>query len=132
MKKFLPALALIFLMVTVVSCASSIKSFSENYSETVTAVKDFSVITSKDWLFGSGVIRGALPTEVLPSWVYDELDKVDEWFTSSNDLTDSQLGYIVGIRLRLAGPIIKAAINQYAPGILSIAEVSAVLAFIGL
>lgn len=113
-------------------CASSIQSISGSYAQTSVAVKDFAKISANDWLFGSGIIQGALPESALPSWVFEEMRKVDSWFETEGDLCEHQLGYIVGLRIRLAGPLIRAAVEQYAPGILLISEVTAVLAFVGL
>jgi hypothetical protein len=114
------------------ACASNIQDITDKYTSSSLAVKQFAKITSQDWLFGSGIIQGALQEPMLPKWVFEELQKVDKWFLDGKELNDWELGYLVGLRIRLAAPIIKAAIEQYAPGILSITEVGAVLAFIGL
>jgi len=113
-----------------VGCAGSIQEISKNYSESSQAVKEFAKISVQDWLFGSGIIQGALEQDKLPSWVFAELKKIDKW-VKTGDLTEFQHGYIVGIRLRMASPIIKAAIEQYAPGLLNIREVITVLSFLG-
>ena len=112
-------------------CAGSITHISDNYAQTSVAAKDFALLTSKDWLFGSGIIRGTIPKDALPAWVFSELDKVDAWF-GQGELTELQLGYIVGLRLRMTGPVLEAAIRQHAPGILMYPEVLMVLQFIGL
>ena len=130
-KKHRISLVLVAVMV-LTGCASNIQDLTSKYTSSVTAVKEFSKISSKDWLFGSGIIQGAIDQSLLPKWVFDELQKVDSWMLENRELTEWELGYMVGIRLRLAAPVIKAAIEQYAPGILSITEVGAVLAFIGL
>jgi len=132
MKTKIKLLLITALVLAVMGCAHGINTISENYAETSQAVKDFAKISAQDWLFGSGVIQGALPEDNLPSWVYDELQKVDAWCESGEVLTEHQLGYTVGLRLRLAGPIIRAAIEQYAPVLLNIPEVVLVLSFIGL
>lgn len=129
MKKLLILLAVGILLS---GCANSIKNISENYAETMDAVKNIADISAKDWLFGSGIIQAAIPAAAVPAWVINELKKVDSWFIEKKDLSEFEIGYIVGLRLRLAGPVIVAAIRQYAPGILSIAQVSMVFAFIGL
>lgn len=120
------------LLLILPACASNMQDINQSYSEAMIEVKQFARISAQDWLFGSGILQGALPDTALPMWVFEELRKIDAWFLLGEELTDWQLGYIVGIRLRMATPVIKAAIEQYAPGILGIAEVSAVLAFIGL
>lgn len=125
-------LFLVILAIGLSSCAASIQSMNDKYSESSTTLKQFARITAQDWLFGSGIIQGALQEPMLPAWVFNELKKVDAWFIEGKDLTDWEMGYIVGLRLRLAAPVVKAAIEQYAPGILAYTEVGAVLAFIGL
>jgi hypothetical protein len=131
MKKALVIVVLVS-MVGLAGCASSITSLNDRYTESSVALKQFAKITAQDWLFGSGIIQGALQEPMLPAWVFTELQKVDSWFIEGKDLTDWEMGYIVGVRLRLAAPVIRAAIEQYAPGILAYTEVGAVLAFIGL
>jgi len=129
-KQLIPIM-LIMTSLFCIGCAGSIADISQNYAANSVAVKDFALIASKDWLFGSGIIRGAIPQEAVPAWVFAELDKVDAWF-GQGELTEKQLGYIVGLRLRMTGPILKAAIKQHAPGILAYREVLAALSFVGL
>uniref|UniRef100_A0A6M3L3Z2 Lipoprotein n=1 Tax=viral metagenome TaxID=1070528 RepID=A0A6M3L3Z2_9ZZZZ len=123
---------IIILCLSLAGCAGAVKDIGKDYAAASKELKQFAKITSADWLFGSGIIRGAIPEDALPKWVVSELDKIDAWFEAHTSLTDKQLGYILGVRIRMAAPVIKAAIQQYAPGILSIAEVATVLAFIGL
>ena len=125
-------LATLVIAVSLFGCAGDLQKISQNYAESAAEVKNFAKISSQDWLFGSGIIQGALDQRVLPVWIFDELKKVDGWFQDNAELTEWQLGYMVGVRIRMASPIIKAAIEQYAPGILNIAQVASVLAFIGL
>ena len=127
LKQILPTFCLLFC----IGCAGSITHISDNYAKTSAAVKDFALLTSKDWQFGSGIIRGAIPQDALPAWVFTELDKVDAWF-GQGELNELQLGYIVGLRLRMAGPILEAAIRQHAPGLLLYPQVIAVLQFVRL
>jgi len=132
MVRKLAAITIILMLCAVLGCAGSINKASESYTETSAAVKNFAAITAKDWLFGSGVIQGAIPESAVPAWVFDELRMVDAWIEAGEELTDQELGYIVGLRIRLTGPIVKAAIDQYAPALLGIKEVGMVLSFIGL
>ena len=125
-------LLLVLLCLGLMGCATDINKITDNYAESSAAVKLFAKVTAADWLFGSGIIQGALPEDAVPAWVFAELRKVDEWFEAGEPLTETQLGYMVGVRLRLAGPIIESAIKVYAPGIMGIAQVTTVLAFLGL
>ena len=129
MRKLLLVLMCLGLMA---GCATDINKITGNYADSSAAVKEFAKVTAADWLFGSGIIQGALPEDAVPAWVFAELRKVDAWFEAGEPLTETQLGYMVGVRLRLAGPIIESAIKVYAPGIMGIAQVTTVLAFLGL
>jgi hypothetical protein len=133
MKKLFIIIALAGL-VACAGCATQIKDMAQNYGDASAELKNFARISAQDWLFGSGIIQGAVPQDAMPAWFFDELEKVDAWFEDNPkaELTEHQIGYIVGVRIRMAGPLIRAAIEQYAPGILTITEVGAVLAFIGL
>ncbi len=127
--KLIPIILATSLLFT--GCAGNITHISDNYAKTSVAAKDFALLTSKDWLFGSGIVRGAIPHDALPAWVFSEMDKVDAWF-GQGELTELQLGYVVGLKLRMTGPILEAAIRQHAPGILIYPEVLMVLQFVGL
>ena len=74
-------------------------------------------------------------------WIIDTLQEINVWFLDENlkeienpTLNSWQLGYILGKRASLTGPVFKLMIEQYAPGIfnLNILEVGAFLAFLGL
>jgi len=133
MKKVFMIIALAG-VVACVGCATQIKDVAKNYGAASEELKNFARISAQDWLFGSGIIQGAVPEDAMPAWFFEELKKVDAWFEENPkaELTEAQIGYTVGLRFRMAGPLIKAAIEQYAPGILNITEVGAVLGFIGL
>lgn len=125
-------LAVLILALTFSACATSIADWSGDYQAMSKEVKTFARISADDWLFGSGIIQGALPEDALPAWVFTELKTVDKWCEEGRDLTEHELGYMVGVRFRLAGPIIKTAIEQYAPGVMNVTEVLTVLSFLGL
>jgi len=114
-------------------CATSIKDMSVDYTDSSTAIREFAKISAADWQMGTGIIMGALGKEALPSWVYTEIGMVNMFIESygADELDDYMLGYMFGLRLRLASPIIRAAIEQYAPGIMDIKEVIGVLTFLG-
>ncbi|KKL21645.1 hypothetical protein LCGC14_2443400, partial [marine sediment metagenome] len=86
------------------------------------------------WDLRSGIIRGALDESNAPAWVFAELDRVDAYLSDKDvaNLTDKQKGEMVGLMVRLSGPVFRAAIQQYAPGLLNVANVLPVLAFLGL
>ena len=131
MKRLIWLLIIAFLFLP--GCATSIAKISKDYSESSDALRGFAAISAKDWMFGSGMIRGAIDPDMLPIWVNEAFDEIDKWFEDNQgELTDYQQGYLLGLRARLSTPIIQAAIEQYAPGLLNIKEVISVLAFIGL
>ena len=129
MKK-LTGLLVLLLMFS--GCAKSITKLSMDYKTSSDAIREFATITAEDWEFGTGMIIGALGTKVLPVWVYEELATVSRAFDSdTEEIDDYILGYMIGLRFRLATPIIEAAIEKYAPGLMQIREVLAVLTFLG-
>ncbi|MBU2051325.1 MAG: hypothetical protein KKH61_20450, partial [Gammaproteobacteria bacterium] len=123
-------LILLSLIILMSGCAASIRDLTADYQESSSAVREFATITAEDWKLGTGIILGAIDKSLLPSWVEEEIlamnAKID-----AGPLNDFDLGYMVGLRLRLGSPILKAAIEQYAPGILGIKEVASVLSFLG-
>jgi hypothetical protein len=129
MKKRL--ICVCFIGLFLAGCATSIKDINENYGAMSSEIKAFADLTAQDWLFGSGIIQGALPEDAVPKWVFDELRKVDAW-AEAGGFTEAQLGYMIGVRFRLAGPVVKAAMEVYAPALLGVNEVASVLAFLGL
>lgn len=127
------------LLLSLTACTGSIQNATKNYSESSVAIKEFARISAQDWLLGSGIIQEALKGRPETEWIIEDLKIIDAWFfdADGNEITDPklnslQIGKIVGAKLRLAGPVTIAAIEQFAPGILAYAEVGAVLAFIGL
>lgn len=119
------------LLISTLGCAPTINSLVDTYSQDVAAVRNFAGITAKDWLFGSGMVAGLVPRQAMPEWFWDELQRVDEW-AEAGEFSDWQLGYITTLRLRLFGPLSRAAIESYAPGVLGIREIGMVLGFVGL
>ena len=134
--------AIILLFVFSIGCAGttqSMKEFSVNYQENSAAFRELAQITAKDWLIGSGALTALLEGKPNAAWVIEALQAVNVWFYDEdmkeieNPVLDSwQLGYILGKRASLTGPVFRLMLEQYAPGIFSILEVGAFLAFLGL
>ncbi len=127
------------------SCSSfqkqSIDQFTKDYRSSSDSVRALAQTTSRDWVLGAGLIMGAMSEDQLPSWVYKELINVTTWFISpeiatefntDTELNDYQLGYIVGLRFRLFGPIVRGFIELYVPNLLQVAEVASFLMFFGM
>lgn len=71
------------------------------------------------WKINSGFIRGALgdrinkmPAEIVKAM--DELDKISE----QTEWNDFELGYSLGVRVRLLGDLILNCLKVYAPDVL--------------
>ena len=97
-----------------------------------------------DWPKASGAIRGGVGIENLPKSVIDDMDEIDGWFKDENGewiddeklatlkLNTFQRWYITGVRAGHTGPVLRALVNLYAPGILSSPEMLSALVFLGL
>ncbi|NQT04174.1 MAG: hypothetical protein HQ580_19265 [Planctomycetes bacterium] len=135
MKKYFIAifLALFLLM----GCATTNTNPLEGISKKLTPVVE---TLSSDWPKASGLIRGAIGTDNLPKSVVDQLDEIDSWWKDGDEwktaeeiqLSTYQKWYIAGVRVGHTGPVLRAMIMQYAPGLLSFSEVGTALAFLGL
>ncbi len=139
-KKLMVISMMLAFLVSGCASAKSIKDFSKNYVENVQAVKDFAKISADDWLFGSGLLAGALSGVPNAEWIAEELEKIDKMFEDAEgniiqdrEFNDWELGYIMGVRARLMSPVASALIRYYLPSpLLQIAEVGIVLGFLGL
>lgn len=118
MKKYLIFILIPFL----VSCTSLQKS-AIKVSEVDLKNAEASRIAGKNllstWKLNSGFIRGTLgdrlnqfPHEAVKAM--DELDKLAE----KTELTDFDLGYSLGARVRLLGEMVVQAIQHYFPKLL--------------
>ena len=122
MKRLLAILPLIIF----IGCAGNIRDFTATYSEMSLEAKEFAYVSAEDWLFASGAMAAFVPAGELPSWVNEEIEKVNGWFESGEKLTDYHYGYILALRIRLAEPQVLAVLETYTPSILRI------LALVGL
>jgi hypothetical protein len=140
MKKLITVLLMLFF---VAGCSAvttqSMKDFSVNYKENSVAFRELAQITAQDWLIGSGALTALLEGRPNAEWVIEALQDVNVWFYDEdmkeieNPILDSwQLGYILGKRASLTGPVFRLMLEQYAPGIFNILEAGAFLAFLGL
>lgn len=111
-----------FLVVSLVGCTSIQKS-AIKVSETDLKNAEASRTVAKNflltWKLNSGFIRGTLgdrlnqfPHEAVKAM--DELDKLAE----QEELSDFDLGYSLGARVRLLSEVVVKALKQSFPGIL--------------
>lgn len=99
-------------------------------------------ILARDWPKASAAIREGVGTEFLPKNISDQMDRIDKlmqhedgkWFNADEiaALDDYTKWSAAFARLRHVGPVMKAIIQTYSPGLLAIPEVMMVLTFIGL
>ena len=89
-------------------------------------VEDARQITRRmldDWLFRSGVIRGALKPRMqeLPTQAVKALDDLDILARQNltGELDDYELGLFLGTRMRLLSNIVRDAVETYAPSVLA-------------
>lgn len=71
------------------------------------------------WKLNSGFIRGALGPNMgsLPAQTVAAMDELDK-LAEKQDLNDYDLGYSLGLRVRMLGQIVNEAFKIYAPEIL--------------
>ncbi len=131
-------LSIFFIGCSAIQTKQSIDKFTSDYETSSGAVRKLAEVTSKDWVLGAGLIMGSLSQDQMPIWVYEELMSVTGWFMTDGkynldiELNDYQLGYIIGLRFRLFGPVVRAFIEIYMPNLLQIAEVASFLIFFGI
>ena len=97
-------------------------------------------ILAKDWPKASGAIRGGVGERNLLPDILEQMDKIDKWFEldvetgqhGNPELSDYQRYYIAFGRLAQSGKVLRAIIEQHAPGILSLPSVINVLGILGL
>ena len=115
----------------------TMKDFTKNYKENSSAFRELAQITAQDWLIGSGALTALLEGRPNAQWVIESLQEINVWFFDEDmkeienpTLNSWQLGYILGKRASLTGPVFRLMIEQYAPGIFNILEAGAFLAFL--
>lgn len=118
------------------SCASSqhLQNISVNLDEYIT-------ILARDWPKASAAIREGVGIENLPLSIVEQLDRMDalvkhnnEWLTPEeiDQLDDFTTWSLAFARLHHSGPVLRVIIEQHAPGLLLIPEVTSIFTFTGL
>jgi len=118
-RKFL-AVLLVFMFV--VSCGSIRKTgikFSEEELKNAEACRTIATNYLEIWPIQSGFIRGSLGARIamLPSQAIDAMDELDALAAKPEALTDNDLGYSLGLRLRMLDEIVLEALKLYAPDV---------------
>jgi len=76
----------------------------------------------KIWPIQSGFIRGALGSRIdeLPVQAIEAMDELDDLVAETQDYSDYELGYSLGLRVRLLSEIVLQALKQYAPDVIDL------------
>lgn len=74
----------------------------------------------KSWPVFSGLIRGALGPQMqeLPLQAVEAMDELDELATRADECSDHELGYSLGLKIRLLSAVVIEALEFYAPELL--------------
>lgn len=74
----------------------------------------------KSWPVFSGLIRGALGPQMqeLPLQAVEAMDELDDLALNADECTDHELGYSLGLRVRLLSAVVIEALKFYAPEML--------------
>jgi hypothetical protein len=121
MKRILLVLALV--MVLCFGCAGMRGDIVKIVDEDATNAAISREVAKKllsSWLINSGFVRGSLgPGRMaeLPKGVVDSMDELDK-LAKKTTWTDSELGYSLGLRVRLLSEIVAQALKLYAPEVL--------------
>ena len=70
------------------------------------------------WPVFSGLIRGALPVKELSLQAVEAMDELDELATRVDECSDQELGYSLGLKIRLLNAVIIKTLESYAPEVL--------------
>ncbi len=111
--------ALIILSLFLVCGCASIEALSKNDLKNATSSRIVAMNLLKTWKLNSGFIRGALGSKIneLPVQAVEAMNELDK-LAEKKELTDYDLGYSLGLRVRALSSIVQEAFRLYAPEIL--------------
>jgi len=106
----------------VIGCGSIRKTgiqFSEEELKNADACRTIATNYLEIWPIQSGFIRGALGVRIamLPSQAIAAMDELDALAEKQEAPTDKDLGYSLGLRLRMLDEIVLEALKLYAPDV---------------
>lgn len=116
-------LILVFiLVVSLISCAgirADLVKLSQEDIQNAEATRVISKNLLLTWGLNSGFLRGALGDRLnqLPAEAIKAMDELDV-LSGKIEWSDFELGYSLGLRVRLLGEIVTNALRLYAPEIL--------------
>jgi len=94
-------------------CAIDISKENIKNAETI---KEVSSNCLSVWEIQSGFIKGALGNRIneLPKEAIEAIDELDR-LAALPELSDYELGYFLGLKVRMLNSVIETAIKKYAP-----------------
>jgi len=138
MKKYLiaPFLALFLLMGCATPGTSPLEAISQEMDKHVE-------VLSRDWPRASGFLNG-IGLDNFPQGIVSQIEEIDSWYIGDGEwkdwkepdepikLNSWQRYYIATVRAGHSAEVVRAIIQQHAPGILNFPEMISSLAFLGL
>jgi len=118
MKKIAVFLALLFLMAGCSTFRKAAIKVSEQDLKNYETKKVVAQNYLKTWPMESGIIRGALGANLnqLPNEAVTAMDELDE-LAMQTEFNDHDLGYSLGLRVRMLNKIVLEALQMYAPNV---------------
>lgn len=119
MKKFILIIMILFLLSGCAEMRKSIIQITEEDKLNAETSKVAAMNMLSTWLINSGFVRGSLGDRLnqLPVGVIKAMDELDA-LAVKTQWTDFELGYAIGLRVRLLTEIVAQAIKLYAPEVL--------------
>jgi hypothetical protein len=111
-----------FLALALIGCGAireSLITISEEDLKNAETTRVVATNLLKTWQINSGFIRGSLGDRLnqLPVQLVSAMDELDA-LSLKTEWTDFELGYSVGIRVRLLSEIVFSTLKLYAPEVL--------------
>jgi hypothetical protein len=121
MKKFLTfsCLSILLLLTACGGVRQSLIDMSESDMKNAEATRVIARNLLSTWKLNSGFIRGSLGEGIkeLPVKAVDAIDELDA-LADKVDPDDFDLGYSLGLRIRMLSQVVMTALQQYAPDVL--------------
>lgn len=111
------------LLLGIVSCAPFRQAgleISYEEVENAEAIREIAYNYLKSWPVFSGLIRGSLGPQMseLPAQAVDAMDELDELAKRLDECSDHELGYSLGLKIRLLSAVVIETLDFYAPELL--------------
>lgn len=94
---------------------------SAEHNENIKAMRKISEESASDWLFISGLIKGALGYRIneLPNEAIEAIEELDR-LAELTEQSDYELGLFLGLKIRLWGSVVQVALEKYAPDVIEL------------